>query len=60
MARPKPESKNVVLSVQIPETLRDALKEVAFDKRMEFPEFLREILTGAVRSHDKKKAKEPK
>jgi hypothetical protein len=42
---------NVVLSVQIPSTLREELKLMSHQKFMGFPEMLRELLREAVRLH---------
>ncbi len=42
---------NVVLSVQIPKTLRDELKHMSHQKFIGFPEMLRDLLREAVRLH---------
>jgi predicted DNA binding CopG/RHH family protein len=49
----KPNERNVVLSVQIPETLRDALKVKAYQEQMDFPKYLRKLLREAVESPEK-------
>jgi vacuolar-type H+-ATPase subunit E/Vma4 len=54
MSRPKPEAKQEVLSVQVPSELKERLTQMAYDKRVKFPDLVRGLLIDAVARHEGK------
>ena len=54
MARPKPLEEKVVVSVQMNESLRKALEDMAYETKTKFPDLIRNILIKAVDRHQKK------
>lgn len=57
MPRPKPTEEQVILSVQVPKSLRKGLEQMAEAKGMKVPELVRKLLEGAVVPRQKRSDK---
>ena len=53
MARPKPLDEKTVVSVQMNESLRKAIEDMAYETRTKFPDLIRTILQKAVEKDDR-------